>query len=598
MTAALNNLLKSPARRILVQIVLDGFMWFASIILAEILRYDISTVDIVWSSTLLICLMATVIQIVGGTAVGVYRRRFVPGSFAEFQALLVVTLISGVITTIPVMTFGIELSIPRSTILIALPIAFVLMGGLRYVARLYLESISRPAEGANRTLIFGSGNSGRTLVRRLLTDPNSSYLPVGILDDDESTHRMRISNIPVLGSRTAIPHAAETHEADTIIVAVPNADAMLLQEITRLSEAGDLRVLVMPVLDSVLRSSSRVEDLRDVSIEDITGRHPVELQIPPVVDLIAGRRVLVTGAGGSIGSELCRQINKFGPAELMTLDRDETALQAVEIDLHGHGLLNTSDVILADIRDEDSLMKVFADRKPEVVFHAAALKHLPLLEQYAGEAWKTNVIGSLNVLNAARSVEVATFVNVSTDKAADPTSILGHSKRLAERLTAWTARETEAKYVSVRFGNVAGSRGSMLPVFRSLIESDQPVTVTHPEATRYFMTISEACNLVIQAGAVGRSGEALILDMGEPIKILDIARRMISMSGRQVDVVFTGLRPGEKLHEKLLGSDETEARPMHPGISHTAVPPLPPDHLATAWDAVLSGDSAGVDDIR
>ena len=261
------------------------------------------------------------------------------------------------------------------------------------------------------------------------------------------------------------------------------------------------------------------------------------------------------------------------------LDRDETGLHGVQMTLSGHGLLNSNDVVLADIRDQEAVRAIFADRKPQVVFHAAALKHLPMLEQYPEEAWKTNVLGTLHVLDAARNVGVETFINISTDKAANPTSVLGHSKRLAERLTAWVAASSGHSYLSVRFGNVIGSRGSMLPTFIAQIESGGPVTVTHPDVTRYFMTIPEACQLVIQAGAIGQAGEALILDMGRPVKILDVARRMVSMSGRPIDIVFTGLRTGEKLHEELFGAEEHGHRPHHEKVTHTAVPPLDPESL-------------------
>jgi FlaA1/EpsC-like NDP-sugar epimerase len=298
---------------------------------------------------------------------------------------------------------------------------------------------------------------------------------------------------------------------------------------------------------------------------------------------IKGRRVLVTGAGGSIGSELCRQIMRFEPAELIAVDRDETALQQTQLAISGTGLLDTREVVLADIRDSDALLEIFLERRPEVVFHAAALKHLPMLEQYPAEAWKTNVVGTLNVLRAARLVDVETFVNVSTDKAANPSSVLGHSKRLAERLTAWFGAATGKGYVSVRFGNVLGSRGSVLPLFTALLEDGRPLTVTHPDATRYFMSIVEACQLVIQAGAFGRAGEVLVLDMGQPVRILDVARRMIEHSGRDVEIVFTGLRAGEKLHEELVGDGELAHHPVHPRVSHAVVPPLDPASADREW---------------
>lgn len=260
--------------------------------------------------------------------------------------------------------------------------------------------------------------------------------------------------------------------------------------------------------------------------------------------------------------------------------------------------------MLADIREEATLRDIFAERRPEVVFHAAALKHLPMLEQYPDEAWKTNVLGTLNVLNAARGVGVDTFVNISTDKAANPTSVLGHSKRVAEKLTAWAGQETGMRYLSVRFGNVIGSRGSMLPTFQTLIEAGGPITVTHPDVTRYFMTIPEACQLVIQAGGIGRTGEVLILDMGEPVSILEVAKRMIAMSGKNIEIVFTGLRHGEKLHEVLVGAQENLERPFHPKVSHTRADSISPERLDKAgWEARMlsvprNNDTAIIEPIR
>jgi FlaA1/EpsC-like NDP-sugar epimerase len=336
-------------------------------------------------------------------------------------------------------------------------------------------------------------------------------------------------------------------------------------------------------------------------VPDMIGRQPVDTDVAAIAHYLTGRRLLVTGAGGSIGSELCRQIHKFAPAALIMLDRDESALHAVQLSIYGQGLLDSPQVVLADIRDRASLDAIFAELAPEVVFHAAALKHLPLLERYPLEAWNTNVIGTLNVLEASAAAGVRRFVNISTDKAADPISALGYSKRLAEQLTSWMSRRTEGSYLSVRFGNVLGSRGSVLHAFQAQIEGGGPVTVTDPQVSRYFMTVSEACQLVVQAGAIGRPGEALVLDMGEPVRILDVARRMIAAAGAPVEIVFTGLRGGEKLHESPLGVGEDGDRRIHPLISHVVVPPVRPQDLAhQRWSRCLLKHAApdGRDDAR
>ena len=390
----------------------------------------------------------------------------------------------------------------------------------------------------------------------------------------------------MLGTRADLAQAAQETKATVLVVTIAKADAALLREISDAASLAHLKVKVLPPLEDVLEGKSRLRDIRDLLIEDLIGRQPINTQVEAVADYLQGKRVLVTGAGGSIGSELCRQIHKFSPAELIMLDHDETGLQVAQLSILGNGLLDNDGAVLADIRDEQTIARIFQERRPEVVFHAAAFKHLPMLENFPDEGWKTNVIGTLNVLRAAMAVNVATFMNVSTDKAANPTSILGHSKRVAEKLTAWAAEESGGRYLSVRFGNVIGSRGSMLPTFTSLIEAGGPLTITHPEMMRYFMTIPEACQLVVQAGAIGRPAEVLILDMGEPVRILDIAQRMIDMSGQDIAIVYTGLRQGEKLHEDLIGVHESDERPIHPKIAHAMVSSISPEHLDKAqWDA-------------
>lgn len=324
---------------------------------------------------------------------------------------------------------------------------------------------------------------------------------------------------------------------------------------------------------------ARDDEAPKLGLNDLLGRVELHTDVAEFSRYVSGRRVLITGAGGSIGSELARQVHELAPAEIILLDRDESALHGVQLAIYGYGLLDTPDIVLACIRDKTALRRVFARHRPHVVLHAAALKHLPLLEQYPDEAWKTNVIGTHHLLDLSAEYAVERFVNVSTDKAADPTSVLGVTKRAAEQLTAWYGENANGTYLSVRFGNVLDSRGSVLHTFRTQIERGGPVTVTHPEVTRYLMTIPEACELVLHAGAVGRDGEVLVLDMGQPVRILDLARQLIARSGKAIDVVFTGLRPNEKLHEELFGVDEVAVRHRHPLISHVQVPPLAPEQL-------------------
>jgi FlaA1/EpsC-like NDP-sugar epimerase len=463
--------------------------------------------------------------------------------------------------------------VPRSVPLLAAALAFVLMLAIRLAVRRQREGAARPQQG-RPTLVFGAGDAGHQLVRSMLGRSESPFLPVGVLDDDPRKRHARINGVRMLGGRDDIADVARTTGARVLIIALPSAGAALVREISTRAISAGLSVKVLPSLSDLLGNSVGIRDVRDIDIADLLGRRQIDTNVDEVADYLTGRRVLVTGAGGSIGSELCRQISKYGPAELIMLDRDESALHAIQLALHGEARLDLPDVVLADIRDSETLHEVFADRRPEVVFHAAALKHVTILEQYPEEGWKTNVLGTRNVLEAATAIGVSHFINISTDKAANPVNVLGRTKRMAERLTASYAERSGGSYLSVRFGNVLGSRGSVLTTFAAQIARGGPITVTHPDVTRYFMTIPEAVQLVIQAGAIGARGEALVLDMGEPVRIADVAQQLVALADAPVEVVFTGLRSGEKLHEQLFGENEVGARPAHPLISHVAVAPV------------------------
>lgn len=567
------------ARQYGVLYLVDALAWAVAILVALVLRFDFMLGRIHWGWTFAVIGITAVLQLGVGWLTWLYRSRFAIGSFDEVRALVID--VTGVMAVAWVFAFivGYGNGIPRSTLVISAPIAFSLMGVARYLMRLRDERELKPNEEAETILLYGAGVLGTQTAKRMLTDPNGGAMPVGFIDDDPLKRHQEVRGVRVLGGLADLSRIAQETRATTLIVCIGDADAAMMREVDEAAERAGMTALVLPPLDQILHNSSIISEVRALSIEDLIGRHPVRLETESIASYLQGKRVLVTGAGGSIGSELCRQLVKFAPSDLIMLDRDETALQESQLSISGHGLLDTNDVVLADIRDADALRKIFLERKPEVVFHTAALKHLPMLEQYPDEAWKTNVLGTLNVLRAAQVAGVGTFVNISTDKAANPTSVLGHSKRVAEKLTAWMAEQTDMRYLSVRFGNVIGSRGSMLPTFRKIIDAGGPLTVTHPEVTRYFMTIPEACQLVVQAGGIGRQGEVLILEMGEPVRILDVAKRMIAQSGKRIDIVFTGLRHGEKLHEELTGEGEGDERPFHPMISHAHVDTISPEVL-------------------
>lgn len=563
---------------------LDVSAWWIGLALAALLRYDFQIPRIPWLAVFLLVVAASVLQLLSGHFLRVYRGRHVWGSFESVVNVTVSTILVAVPLWLYSFTLASFSGLSRSLVPIALPIVLVLMLAYRYLWRMGIEAHSRPGEDAAPVIIFGAGYVGSSLVKRLVTDTNSLYDPVAFLDDDREKKDLKLSGVPVRGALADLCEVKKRTGATHLVVALGDPAPEVLQKVGKAARDCNLQVMLMPPIDELLREGIKENRLRDLQVEDLLGRSAVSTNVSDIAQYLNGKKVLVTGAGGSIGSQLCVEINKHGPSQLIMLDRDETGLQQAEISISGHGLLNDRSVVLADIRDRETIGRIFEEHQPEVVFHAAALKHLPLLEQYPEEAWRTNVQGTLNVLEAAENVGVETFVNVSTDKAANPVSVLGYSKLIAERLTAWKSADRpnetgDRRYLSVRFGNVIGSRGSMLPTFQRLIEEGRPLTVTHPDATRYFMTIPEACQLVLQAGGIGEPGEVLILDMGEPVRILDVAEQMISLSGKDVEIVFTGLREGEKLDEELYAEHEVAHRPHHPLVSHADVPQMPASSL-------------------
>jgi FlaA1/EpsC-like NDP-sugar epimerase len=440
-------------------------------------------------------------------------------------------------------------------------------------------------------IVVGAGDAATNIVRTLLSRADSPFLPVAFLDDDPTKSNLHISGIAVAGDVGPLASVAEANDATAVLIAVPSAGGEFIRRVDDLARAAQLEVFVLPPVDQLFGSVG-MSDIRPISHEDLLGREPAQIDPVAIADYVTGRRVLVTGAGGSIGSELCRQIVRFEPSALMMLDRDENGLHATQLSIEGRAMLDNPNLVLADIRDPARLDEVFGALQPEIVFHAAALKHLPLLELSPGEGWKTNVGGTLNLLDSAHRHGVDRFVNVSTDKAANPTSVLGWTKRITERLTAHANSLGTMSCVSVRFGNVLGSNGSVLKAFEAQAEAGAPITVTHPDITRFFMTMQEASRLIVQAGAIGEPGEVMILDMGEPVRIIDVATRFAEMHQPPLEIVFTGLRPNEKMHEDLISDDERGEPKSHPLITHVDVPPLAPT------EAMRGGGVASVESIR
>lgn len=550
--------------------------WAAGLFAAAWIRYDgdlgaIDPVPMLQATALAVFLQALL-------SVGVDRwaGRHITGVIDD--AVRVVRIIGTVGLLLSCAAFTGLILISRFVPLTATLIAVMWALGARVTLRLTREHRARPdIASARHVIVFGAGWGGQQMVRSMLADAASGYLPVALIDDDPAARGRRVCGVPVRGSREDIAQVARSTSADLLVVAVRGLDTDVMREVSTHATHAGLQVKVVPALMDLMRDWIGFTDLRDLDIGDLIGRQPIDVDVSTIAGYLQGKTVLVTGAGGSIGSELCRQLTQVDPAQLLMLDRDESALHALQLSIHGRALLDSPDVILADIRDAETVRSIMRERRPDVVFHAAALKHLPMLEQYPFEAWQTNVLGTANVLDAAMAAGVSRFVNISTDKAANPTSVLGYSKRIGERLVAEAAlRAAGHPYLSVRFGNVIGSRGSVLTTFADQISRGGPVTVTHPDVTRFFMTIPEAVRLVIQAAAIGGPGEALVLDMGEPVRIVDVARQLTALAGRSVQILFTGLRDGEKLHEELFGDGETDQRPIHPFISHVQVPALDP----------------------
>ena len=567
-----DSLVRSSVGRRTGQAAFDFLCWVVAAPIAAALRFDFApSMSVVWNA-LIIGVVMGAFQIFAGWFLHLYRGRYKFGSFDEVRGVVVTVLLVGASTTAAFLLVG-DGNPPRSTPVVASGIALVMMLAGRFIVR-YVRQARNVTHDGKPTIVVGAGNAAEQLVKAMLIDIDAEYDPVAIVDDDPAKRLLRISGVPVRGTTADIGKVAEQTGAEILVVAITEVDSPRLLEWDREARAAGLTMRVLPSTRDIVGGAVKLGDISQVTEEDLLGRRPIHTDESGIAQMLSGRRVLITGAGGSIGSELARQVHRYGPAYLGLLDRDESALHAVQMSIHGRAMLDSDDIILADIRDLDRLQRVMEYVKPSVVFHAAALKHMPLLERAPDEAYKTNVLGTRNVLQAARENDVQVFINISTDKAANPENVLGYSKKATERLTAGMSAPPGGRYLSVRFGNVLGSRGSVLTAFRAQIAAGGPVTVTDPEVTRFFMTIPEAVHLVLQAATLGEDSETLILDMGEPVKIDNVARYMIEQSGRHISIVYTGLRPGEKMHEELIGEDEHGERPKHPLVTHVRVKPL------------------------
>jgi len=476
------------------------------------------------------------------------------------------------------------LVLPRSVLLVDYVLTMGLIGTLRISKRAFIEYVSkagRMRQGRTRTLIVGAGEAGSAIGRDMLVGRKSTYFPVGYIDDDISKKGMSVHGIKVLGTRNDIPGLLKANAVDEVLIAIPSVhskDIRAVVEIIR-NSGGPAKIKVLPGILDLVAGNVALSDIKEVRVEDLLGRDTVEIDFAAIREFLNRKRVLITGAGGSIGSELARTVLQFEPRSVALLDIDETEL--FYLMNRFRGAATETFPVIADIRDRTKIESIFAEFRPEIILHSAAYKHVPVLESYPEEAVKTNILGTKILGELALKFKVEKFVYISTDKAINPTSVMGATKRVGEEMLRILNGRNGTRFISVRFGNVLGSRGSVIPVFEDQIKRGGPVTVTHPEMKRYFMATSEAVLLVLEAAAVGEGGEAYVLDMGEPIKILDLAREMIRLSGREPDVdipiVFTGLRPGEKLFEELLGAEEGSEPTEHLRIFKARNPRIKPD---------------------
>lgn len=446
----------------------------------------------------------------------------------------------------------------------------LLIGGSRFSWRVYRDRYIKGTVEQKRALIIGAGAAGTMLARQLLKNGDTEIKPVGFIDDDPKKYKLHILGLPVVGDSKHIAKSVETLNIDKIVIAIPSLSKEEMQRIFEECSGTKAKTVIMPMIEDVMLGNVSVNQFRDVEVEDLLGREPVRLDIDSISEKLTGKTVLVTGAGGSIGSEICRQVCKFQPKKILLLGHGENSIYLIDMELRNKHMGEIEIVpVIADIQDRTRIFEVMETHRPDVVYHAAAHKHVPLMEYNPKEAVKNNVLGTKNVAEAADTFGVGTFVLVSSDKAVNPTNVMGSTKRIAEMVIQELDKHSATKFVAVRFGNVLGSRGSVIPLFKKQIQAGGPVTVTHPDMTRYFMTIPEASRLVMQAGALARGGEIFVLDMGEPVKIVDLAKNLITLSGyseEEIGIKFSGIRPGEKMYEELLGETEVHKEAVFPKI--------------------------------
>lgn len=557
----------------LLGIVSDGVLLTAAFLAAFFLRlgFEITPdyLEVLKKLILPVVLFKLVIFLISG----LYDRLWRYSSLKDLNRIIIASSASSSALLVLLFLLEREIAMPRSVFVIDWLLTVILIGGARFFARILREGPLRNLSGRRgrrRVLVIGAGDSGETIVREMLRQHHLGYQPVGYLDDDPRKLGMQIHGVKVLGEMSRLPHILAESNVDQVIIAMPSASRSVKRDITFACEQAKVACKIVPTVYELLDGQVHLQQIRDVEIEDILGREAVEVNLDEIAAYLGGQCVLVTGAGGSIGSELCRQIAAMRPSKLVLLEIAESGLFEIWQELMQERAFDQVVPIVGDVRDQDLVDRVLARHRPSVVFHAAAYKHVPLMEKNAQAAFENNFYGTSVMVKAAVKAQVGKFVLISTDKAVGPSNVMGATKALAEAVVRCMSDNSETRGLIVRFGNVLGSSGSVVPIFKRQIARGGPVTVTDPGMRRYFMTIPEAVQLVIQAGALGRGGEVFVLKMGEPVRITDLAENMIRLSGfdpgKEIEISYIGRRAGEKLEEQLFAIGEAELPTSHPEI--------------------------------
>ncbi len=550
------------SRRRLLVFGLDVVLIGLAFIFAFLLRFDFTVPPALLPLFRQGLLVSLLIKPLVFLLSGLYRNLWRYASLQDGVEIAKVVTASTVISGFVLMYLRHFAPYPRSIFILDWFLLLAMIMSSRLVWRIYRETVIMPRRNTagQRTLIVGAGEAGSLLLKEIRRQQDSAFSVVGFVDDDPQKAGMKLHGITVLGTTKELARLISSYSIEDVIIAIPTAAGNAMRDIIKSCEHCKVRFKTLPAISDIIEGKISVSQIKDVDICDLLGRDPVELNQRAIRNYLEGKRILVTGAAGSIGSEICRQVARFSPAKLIVLDSAETPLYQIEKELSESYPDMRLAPVLADIRQAARLDYVFEAFAPEVVFHAAAYKHVPMIEYNPVEAVTNNIMGTRLLAEKANSFGVQNFVMISTDKAVNPTNVMGASKRAAELFVQALSRQSTTNFTTVRFGNVLGSSGSVIPLFKEQIASGGPVTVTHPDVIRYFMTIPEASQLVLQAGCIGNGGEIFVLDMGKPVKIVDLAEELISLSGltphEDIEIVFTGLRPGEKLYEELLVAGE------------------------------------------